>query len=146
MEFLNQKATIVFIRLVESLGGGLHRKIENTPFMPLTIESIGENIDTPWGMASLYSLCHYCKQNGDLMQDPEMCFFIIDNRNGATLNNDNVKIAPYSFQQANMGIYEESVRMENAKLTEFNRNMQKDHTEFANMWLSNIEEQGFLTA
>jgi hypothetical protein len=144
MEFLNKGATIVFTKLLDGLKGRQHCKIENEPFMPLTMERIGEGIQTPWGKANLYSLCHYYIQNGDLMQDPEMCFFTIDERNGFAADFDKVKIAPYMFQQANLCIYQESVRMENIKLTTFHRKLQKDHAEFANTWLCNIQSQGFL--
>ncbi len=143
MEFLNLKSTIVFTKLVDTLNNG-YRIIENRPFMPLTIEQIGEQISTPWGIAKLYSFCHYYEQNGDLIQDPEMCFFMIDNRQGFTADFDKVRIAPYSFRQANVGIYEESVRMESNSLTKFHRPMQQSHTEFANQWLGNIQQQGFL--
>lgn len=112
--------------------------------MQLTIEHIGKYIETPWGLANLYSLSHYYEQNGDLMRDPEMCFFVIDNRNGFPADYQNVKVAPYMFQQDSLELYQESVHMENSKLTVFNRKMQQDHTVFANQWLKNIQQQGFL--
>ncbi|UOE51315.1 hypothetical protein MTO98_09515 [Mucilaginibacter sp. SMC90] len=144
MEFLNKSATIIFIKLIDSLKDGEHRKIENKPFMPLTIEHIGKGINTPWGTANLYSLCHYYEQNGDLMQDPEVCFIVTDERNGFTADYEKVKVAPYLFRQANLGFYEECVRMLNGSLTTFHRKKQLDHTEFANDWLINIQSQGFL--
>ncbi len=112
--------------------------------MPLTMELIGVGIETPWGMADLYSLCHYYEQNSDLMQDPEMCFLVTDERNGFAADYEKLQIAPYMFRQANMGIYQDSVIMENSKLTKFRRRQQKDQTMFANTWLTNIREQGFL--
>jgi hypothetical protein len=45
-------------------------KIENAPYMSLTVENIGLG---PRGLPAL-SICHYGEQNGDLMRDPEMCF------------------------------------------------------------------------
>jgi len=144
MEFLNKAATIVFATLIDNLNEEGYLKIYNDPFMPLTVERIGTGIVSPWGTGNLYSLCHYYEQNGDLMQDPEMCFFVCDERKGFQSDYDHLKIAPYLFQQANLGIYEESVRMEGEKLTVFARKLQKDHTDFANGWLRNIREQGFL--
>ncbi|MBT2561329.1 hypothetical protein J7E50_10845 [Pedobacter sp. ISL-68] len=144
MKFLNLKATIVFTQLVDTLKEGQYRKILNEPYMPLTIEKVGERINTPWGLASLYSFCHYYEQNGDLMQDPEMCFFMLDNREGFSADFAKVLIAPYIFRQANLAIYEESVLMESDSLTKFHRPMQKGHTDFANQWLANIQQQGFL--
>ncbi|WP_333887348.1 DUF6908 domain-containing protein [Sphingobacterium siyangense] len=144
MEFLSQKATIVFGELLNRIENA-YLKIENVPYMPLTMELIGVGIETPWGMADLYSLCHYYEQNGDLMQDPEMCFLVTDNRNGFNADFGKLKIAPYMFQQANLGIYQDSIKIENSKLTKFLRKQQKQQTDFANTWLTNIREQGFLT-
>ena len=45
-------------------------KIENPPYMSLTVENIGLG---PRGFPAL-SICHYGELNGDLMRDPEMCF------------------------------------------------------------------------
>ena len=47
-----------------------HIKIENPPYMPLTIEGIGTG---PRKLPAV-SVTHYGEQNGDLMRDPEMCF------------------------------------------------------------------------
>eukprot|EP01133_Synstelium_polycarpum_P017044 gene17044-20305_t len=102
--------------------------------MSLTLEMVGQYIETPWGLANLYSLCHYYKQNGDLMQDPEMCFFSIDSRGDFKADYSKIVIAPYMYQNASIG-YQESVRMENQKLTTFNKKRQKEHTIFANTWL-----------
>lgn len=114
--------------------------------MPLTVEQIGKGIATPWGEGKLYSLCHYYEQNGDLMQDPEMCFIVVDNRAAETGDIDFVGVYPYAFIQASLAIYQESANIENNKLTSFSRKQQADHTVFANQWLGNIDKQGFLKA
>ena len=145
MEFLNKKANIVFGELLNRISEG-YLKIKNDPFMPLTVENIGSNIETPWGTAGLFSLCHYYEMNGDLMQAPEMCFLVIDQRHTFKADYDQLKVIPYLYRQADLAIYEESVIIENAKLTKFRRDKQKAHTEFANLWLINIREQGFLIA
>lgn len=124
--------------------GKEHRKIINEPYMPLTIEHIGQYISTPYGLADQYSLCHYYEQNGDLMQDPEMCFLVIDHRETFSDDHFKLKIAPYMFQQASLGIYQASVRMVSSIATVFHFKMQKEQTLFANQWLRNIDQQGFL--
>ena len=61
------------LRIIERAGGwnpGLFLKIENAPYMALTIKAIEEG---PSGLPTL-SVTHYGEQNGDLMRDPEMCF------------------------------------------------------------------------
>jgi hypothetical protein len=144
MKTLNQGGTKVFCQLIDKMQGKQHLKIEIENYMPLTIEKIADNIKTHWGTASLYSLLHFYIQYGDLMQDPEMCFIVVDERNGMASNPENVKIVPYMFQQANMGIYQESITFKNGELDKYNKSMQYDHTIFANQWLQNIGRQGFL--
>jgi hypothetical protein len=144
MELLNKNATIVFAKLIDSLQGEDYRKILNEPYMPLTLERIGLDVITEWGKADQYSLCHYYVQNGDLMKDPEMCFFAIDERNGIAADYSKVKIAPYSFESSSTGYYEASIEMEDNEVTTVNKEQQKDQTEFANDWMTNIKDQGFL--
>ncbi len=78
------------------------------------------------------------------MQDPEMSFIMIDNRGEDAAAYEKVVVTPYMFQQANLGIYQESAIIENNQLTKFKRQQQADHTAFANGWLQNVKEQGFL--
>ena len=144
MKTLNQNSTAIFCRLIELMNGNEHLKITNDPFMPLTIEKIGEDIITPMGVGCAYSLCHYYEQNGDLMQDPEMCFLILDNRADDVKELSKVTIAPFMFQQANLAIYQESIEFSNQIMGDVHTDMQADHAEFADMWLGNIKLQGFL--
>ena len=126
------------------MNGKKHLKITNEPFMPLTIEQIGEGIGTPWGDGNMYSLCHYYEQNGDLMQDPEMCFVVVDKRGNDPNAWEHVEIVPCRFEQANLAIYQESVKIKDNRLSTFHRAQQADHAEFADIWLSNIEQQQFI--
>lgn len=140
MKTLNQKSTEIFCRLLDRMGENPYLQIENEPFMPLTIERLG---DAYGGQAGLYSLCHYYHQNGDLMQDPEMCFVVVDKRLEPKAY-DNVLITPYYFAQANLGFYEQSIVFDNGTLKSCNDVLQHGQTEFANIWLANIKGQGFL--
>ena len=60
--------------IIAMFGGvdGLYVSIANEPFMRLVIEHIGEG---PHGLPAI-SVAHYYEMNGDLCQDPEMCFEI----------------------------------------------------------------------
>ena len=138
------EASQIFDRLMHGMGSQKHLKIENKPFMPLTIEKIGNGIETPYGKGELYSLCHYYEEYGDLMQDPEMCFVVVDNRDGDTLIPELLVILPYMFQQSGIGLYQESITIKDSRLNQFNRRLQAEHTSFANQWLRNIRSQGFL--
>ncbi|HVW98679.1 MAG TPA: hypothetical protein VHA56_22115 [Mucilaginibacter sp.] len=141
MKTLNQHSTLIFCQLLDRLNGRQHLKIENEPFMPLTMEKTGEAYG---GEAVLYSLCHYYKQNGDLMQDPEMGFVVVDGRTADNQNPEHVQVTPCFFQQANMGIYQQSITFLNGMLQNCDDTLQHEHAAFADLWLSNIEAQGFL--
>ncbi|MBE9598693.1 hypothetical protein [Pedobacter sp. MC2016-24] len=143
MKSLNLNSTKIFANLIEQLKGNDHIKIDNEPYMPLTIEKIGDNIITPTGTGMLYSLCHYYKENGDLMQDPEMCFIAVDQRDKPEAWAD-YHVFPYMFRQANIGFYQESILFADGKTHQINKAMQADHTAFANQWLENLQAQGFL--
>lgn len=142
MKTLDKDSTKIFCLLLDKMKGNQHLKIENEPFMPLTIEHIG---DAYGGEAKLYSLCHYYVQFGDLMADPEVCFIVVDHRDDQTEAYEEVQVTPYSFKQANMGIDDESISFnENDVIKKCNDDMQHEHAEFAELWLKNIGQQGFL--
>jgi uncharacterized protein (DUF849 family) len=143
MKTLNKTASHILSRLIDAMNGKPHLKIYNEPFMPLTIECIGEAVNTPYGAGLPYSLCHYYEQNGDLLQDPEMCFIVVDRRDEEQHGLFIVAI-PYMFQQANIGIYQESMSTEYGNLIMTDSRQQADHTDFANGWLANIRAQGFI--
>ncbi len=144
MDFLDNNATDIFCQLISKMDGQQHLKITNDPFMPLTIELIGTEIETPWGKGNQFSLCPYYIQYGDLMQDPEMGFIVIDQRSPVDKDVTKVFIFPYMFQQANLGIYQESMLVTGNMTDQYDRMMLDDHIEFANIWLQNILQQGFL--
>jgi len=142
MKTLNINSTKIFCLLIDKMNGKQHLKIENEPFMQLTIEHIEYAYG---GEAKLYSLCHYYVQLGDLMADPEVCFIVVDNRGDQTEAYGEVQVTPYSFKQANMGINEESLSFnDNGVIIKCDDGMQQKHAEFAGIWLTNIQQQGFL--
>ena len=104
-------------------------RIENKPYMRLVIEWVGKG---PNGF-DLVSVAHYYEQNGDLMRDPEMVFLV-------TSQGWN----PYSFQQDNLGIYQTTMDVENARVTHIYLKVMKDLRQFAALWDRNLSEQGFL--
>jgi hypothetical protein len=79
-------------------------------------------------------VAHYFEQNGDLCQDPEMCFELIPR--GA-----HVVYEPYLFQQAIPPIYQEmfATGAENIRL-------KRQLTSFAQTWDRNLRAQGFESA
>jgi hypothetical protein len=117
--------------IIAMFGGvdGLYVSIVNQPFMRLVIEHIGEG---PHGLPAI-SVAHYYEMNGDLCQDPEMCFEIESTQQGIVMH-------PYMFQMANPPIYQEvSNDAEGVALAEELR-------QFAATWDSNLRDQGFIQA
>lgn len=143
MNILSPLATKTFCLLIEKMQGKEYLKIVNEPFMTLHIERIENDLPiTGYGKSSIYSLGHYYTLNGDMMRDPEMTFIVIEKK-GLNICQESI-ILPRSFEQSDMGIYEESIILHLPIGLECNRSLQAHHTEFAEVWLNNIKDQRFL--
>ena len=143
MKKINQQATKIFCQLLKKIHDKEYIKLTSEGFMPLSIECIEQHITTPFGVAKLYSVSHNYEQAGDLMRDPEMVFIVCDTRKDEK-DYENIAIYPQMYQQDNLGLYEESVHIKNGQLTTFIKTWQHGHCGFANIWLKNIQQQGFL--
>jgi len=125
------------LAILQKAGGwrpSLYVKIENPPYMTLVIEAVDES--GPLGLPAI-SVCHYGRQNGDAMRDPEMCFEL-GNAGGARLD-------PYYWRNDYAGVEQVSraiLRDHYVALLE----LHKQHEEFAAMWDKNLRLQGFLEA
>ena len=86
----------------------LHLSIENPPYMRLVIEDVGLGPNK----RPAISVAHYFEQNGDLCQDPEMCFEVERQSDEFTFN-------PYMFQQAIPPVYQE-IESNSTDLVDFN--------------------------
>ena len=108
-------------------------KIENPPYMSLTVENIGLG---PRGLPAL-SICHYGELNGDLMRDPEMCFEM-------EIENGSVKeFHPYYYRNDYVAFEQFVVNEENRRIDVKAIQSQR---EMAQLWDSNLAAQGFLKA
>lgn len=115
-------------------------KIENPPYMPLTIERLPD--DTQGNI--LISVCHYGTQNGDAMRDPEMVFRIV-NQEERKYNKKlfkweiekKEKWLPVYFRNDYIGIENDVIENQNRFLSMGN---------FPKIWDKNILHQGFLKA
>jgi hypothetical protein len=137
MRKINDKAGKVFDALTKGMKLGDHKKIENKPYMPLSIEVI----DRQGTNGLRISFCHYGEQNGDLMRDPEICFIRVSGINGAGI------WAPYYYRNDYLGIEQFACNFdENGAVATFKPRMQKDIAIFAGTWAQNLKEQGFLEA
>jgi len=135
MKKIKHKLLSLLADITDANGG--HIKIENDPFMPLSVENIGEIKAGP-EIRPVYSVCHYGEQNGDLMRDPDMEFarITIPGEYGGDY------FIPLSFRNDYMGVCQQSVNTENG-CQSYRPRLQHEHTVFARQWLSNLRQQGF---
>ncbi len=114
---------------------GFHVEVVNPPFQSLVIEYLHER--GPRGLATV-SVAHYGEQNGDLMRDPEMVFEI----EGAGTA---MVFKPFYWRNDYCGVEQYSVRLEGSFLR-IEPKLLREHEEFAQLWSSNLDQQGFLAA
>lgn len=145
MKKLNPNATRIFCHLLCKLGKHTGCNLASEGFMPLVIEQVGGTVQTPFGAGKLISISHYYQQNGDAMRDPEMCFIVVDNRKEEK-QYDLVGVYPQLYRQESLGLYEEGICIESGRVTSHIPVWLAGHTSFANLWLQNIRQQGFLKA
>lgn len=117
--------------IITMFGGveGLYISIENAPFMRLVIEHIGGG---PHGLPAI-SVAHYYELNGDLCQDPEMCFEVANTPDGLVFR-------PYIFQMTIPAVYQEVTNDAQGLVTA------EQLRQFATMWDANLRAQGFIEA
>lgn len=143
MEFLNQNSTTNFISLIEKMNDKLSLKINSDFTLPLTIEKLADNITSIYGIGIQFSLTHSFLQNGLNMKCPQMCF-VAFGLNDISEEKDVPIIIPYLFQQDKIRLYQESLKFRGNELIGYNASANISHVNFANQWLDNIDQQGFL--
>jgi len=108
----------------------LYLKIENDPYMPLTIERTWEG---------LLSLCHYAKDDyGDLYQDPEVVFLI-----GCDGEWYPIEIQRPDFRTGQFYCRYAEVDGHKGTFSKVDLRGQADLARFCTMWANNIARQGF---
>jgi hypothetical protein len=143
MEKLNAIATEIFCTILQKVGKRQQLKLQAEGFMDLVIQRVQPSITTLWGKGTMFSFAHYYEQEGDLMCDPEMVFIVVDNRSVKT-DYQLVGIYPQMYQLDSIGFYQESISIDNNTATHYYKQTLAQLCEFANMWLQNIKDQGFL--
>lgn len=109
---------------LETLKGDDYQKVENPPYMPLSVEVLSRD-----GDKLTIALMHTYVQNGDLMRDPDVEFGV----------NVSTKAAePLVFQQSAPPVYTEVYRDGMV-----NPAAKRDLARFADQWLTNLKNQGF---
>jgi len=118
---------------LEALRSGVALKIENKPFLPLSIEHIGLSL---LGSDEI-SVCHYGEQNGDLMRDPDMTFVAIEMADGS------IDWLPASYRNDYLGVFQECLRIKNGEAY-VDPQAVESLTQMAVLWDSNLGSQGFV--
>lgn len=115
---------------------GLHFRIENPPWMTLSIE---EHVERgPLGFRAI-SVAHYGEENGDLMRDPEM-LFEMELRGGLYV------FTPYYWRNDYVGVEQYSRRRDDEGNLIVLARLQQCLQEFADLCDNNLRSQGFLEA
>ena len=124
---LSEKSTEILKTIFDlAEGNGGSKKIDNSPgdYIPLCVEILYRDEN-----GAHLSICHYLEQNGDLMTDPEMCFYYSD-----------FQFFPYYWRNDFGGIEETSLKIEN-RISGINRKKYNEHLEFSEMWMENLKYQ-----
>ena len=122
------------LELIEKGGGwrhSLYLKIDNPPYMELVIEAVDES--GPCGLPAI-SVCHYGKQNGDAMRDPEMCFEL-GLAGGAHLD-------PFYWRNDYVAVEQWSRNIIEGNYV-YLCALHEQHVRFAKSWDNNLRLQGF---
>ena len=104
---------------------GSHIKLENPPYMLLSIGVIGPN---------LVSVCHCRERNHNRMRGPEMVF----------LTGDHFSWIPVSFHNDYTRTYRVATIVSNGICLAYYETEQKEEAAFADLWAGSLIEQGFL--
>lgn len=133
---LSPKAYQIFKALADAARTSEYQAtdIDNAPgFMPVCIEivlTISESEEH-------VSIAHYGQENGDLMRDPEIVFYH-DRKEG--------KAYAMNYRNDYGGTWEVSIKEgDDGRPSQVNQARQRQHTEFAELWLKNIKKQQRLT-
>jgi hypothetical protein len=123
-----------FGKAVDALmGADLAVRILNPPYMPLVVERLPYERE---GRGTI-ALSHTGEQNGDLMRDPEVVFWM--RRAGSC-----VTAEPVSFRNDYTGTMQEVYFAEEGK-NYVRPKLRDDLRSFCRTWFRNLREQGFFS-
>jgi hypothetical protein len=143
MEKLNAQATEIFCTLLKKLGKQRIITLKATAMLDLTIRSYPRQIITPWGKGIFHTIAHEYLKNGDYMREPEMGFIVVDNRENEQ-DHLLIGIYPHQYYHDSVGVWQESVVIEDRKIKGIYEKLQSKHCAFANEWMEGIKAHGFL--
>jgi hypothetical protein len=142
---LNERATKIFVTLVEGLRVGDARKLDNArgAFMAVSVDFlVGEDRGTttapPWG---LYAVAHNHLSNGDLVPDPDVEFYVVDDPERP----DGKSVYPIAIDHGPLGYHRYADLARTGRLGNVRPQGQADLARFCDVWMTNIAAQQQLT-
>ena len=98
-------------------------RFESDTYEPLYIERISED---------QIAMAHTFEQNGDLMYDPEIVFYVDDAHK---------MLRPMSYEQSDMGVYQRVYDSDDDALSHPNRRLERDINDMFRTWSQNLKLQ-----
>ena len=140
MRKLSLPATKTFLTLIDGVAVGEAKKIDNAPraFMAVSVDhliGIRPSGGTPG--AGVYAVAHRYEVNGDLVSDPDIEFYVVDDATDPT----GKAVYPTAVDNGPMG-YHRHVELDDAgHPTRFLKRGQADLARFCDRWMRNIASQ-----
>jgi hypothetical protein len=122
------------------MNGREYMKITSEP-LSLVVEKIGEDILTPMGSGTAYSLFFCFELPAETTHHSEMCFLTVETAD--QYDPLEIQVIPFMFQHVNLEIFQESIEFHDQIMGEVDTKMQAGHAELANMWIGSLKMQGF---
>lgn len=141
MRKLNDRATRIFMTLVEGLRVGDARKLDNArgAFMAVSVDFlVGEELRTasgrPW---ALYAIAHNYLANGDLIPDPDVEFYVVDDPDRPAEK----AVYPIAIDHGPLGYHRYADLGRTGQLANVRPPGQADLARFCDVWMKNIAAQ-----
>lgn len=141
MRKLNDRATRIFMTLVHGVRVGDARKLDNARgrFMAVSVDFIvGEELRGTSGPSwALYAVAHNYLANGDLIPDPDVEFYVVDDptRPGARA------VYPIAIDHGPLGYHRYAQLERSGQLSPVLTRGQDDLARFCDAWMRNIASQ-----
>ena len=141
MRKLNDRATKIFMTLVEGLRVGDARKLDNArgAFMAVSVDFlVGEELrpasGPPW---ALYAIAHNYLANGDLIPDPDVEFYVVDDLDRPAEK----AVYPIAIDHGPLGYHRYADLGRTGRLANMRPQGQADLARFCDVWMKNIAAQ-----
>jgi hypothetical protein len=141
MRKLNERATKIFMTLVEGLHVGDARKLDNAKgaFMAVSVDFlVGEELRTasgpPW---ALYAIAHNYLANGDLIPDPDVEFYVVDDPDRPAEK----AVYPIAIDHGPLGYHRYADLVRTGQLANVRQQGQAELARFCDVWMKNVAAQ-----